>query len=276
MSRSPSKSLAGTFLRGAFLVAALACVAPGSHAASASPAPAVDWRADVVAAQAAFEKATGAPLRAGFRIEPTVFPRYYALRSASGQSAYFRDDLRWTANVRSAGWSIGEGRRPSATEFAQWQRELVRSIPLGLAIPVQRKTPFVAVVWSAPDCPFCKRLERFLDDEEISVYVVPVGLSEEGFARAARAYCAVNPAKAWRDAFTEARATGAPIQTREREGCTYPREKLVDIGFFLGRGRPATPIVVFADGSSIAGWDDRRASERMHDMLARKIFFSSP
>lgn len=272
MSRIPSKSLAGTFLRGAFLVAALACVAPGPHAASASSEPAVDWKADVVAAQAAFEKATGAPLRVGFRIEPTVFPRYYALRSASGQSAYFRDDLRWTANVRSAGWSIGEGRRPSATEFAQWQRELARSIPLGLAIPVQRKTRFVAVVWSAPDCPFCNRLERFLDDEGISVYVVPVGLSEQGFVRAARAYCAGNPAVAWRNAFAADDGSAQPASPQRRD-CSYPRGAFLDVGFFLGRGRLATPIITFADGSSIAGWDDRRGPARLREMLARGVVF---
>ncbi len=279
MSRIRLRAPAGAFLHRAFLraalAAALACVVPAYSAVPAAPQWAVDWNADVVAAQTAFEKAIGAPLRPGFRVEPTLFPHYYALRNASGQSAYFRDDLRWTANVRSAGWSIDEGRRPSAAEFAQWQRSLAGSIPTGLAIPVRRQTRFLAIVWSAPDCPFCRRLEQFLDDEGISVYVVPVGLSEQGFARAARAWCSEDPVAAWRAAFA-VDAARPSTAARERSGCSYPRGAFVDVGFFLGRGRPATPIIVFADGSSISGWDGERGAARMREMLGRGVFFASP
>lgn len=256
-----------------YIVAALMFVLPALHAAPAASSPVLGWTPDIVAARAAFEKATGAPLRAGFRIEATVFPRYYALRNAAGQNAYFRDDMQWTANVRSVGWSTAGGRAPQPREFAQWQREQVRSIPLELLIPVKRRTPFVAVVWSAPDCPFCRRLEQFLEDEGVSVYVVPVGLSPDGFERAARAYCSENPGATWRDAFRVAGVTEAPVQAGERRGCTYPRESFVDIGFFLGRGRPATPIVVFADGSSIAGWGGERAPTRLKEVMAQKLYF---
>ena len=73
------------------------------------------WKADVPRAQAAFEKDTGQPLRPGHRVEATVFPGYYAVRSGAvgAPSAYFREDMVWTANVRAAGWTIG-----SATKAA--------------------------------------------------------------------------------------------------------------------------------------------------------------
>lgn len=271
MSRNRSKSL----LIGLCLV--LAGLVLPSAPAGAAPSPQIlRWTPDTVAAQATFEKATGAPLRAGFRIEPTVFPRYYALRNAAGQSAYFRDDMQWTANVRSAGWTTAKGRAPAPGDIVQWQREQVNALPLDLLLPVERRTRFVAVVWSAPDCPFCRKLEGFLENEGISVYVVPVGLSPEGYERSARAYCAADPAAAWRSAFRAEHDADTTARSDKRSGCSYPRDAFVDVGFFLGRGRLATPIVVFADGSTITGWDGERGPARMREMVERGAFFASP
>lgn len=270
-----SSSSANPFFAAIAFAAVLACVTPGLGS-RAAPASLIAWDADVAAATAAFEKATGAPLRPGFRIEPTVFPRYYALRSPAGKSGYFRDDLQWTANVRSLGWTTGEGRSPDPGDFARWQQELVKSLPLELLIPVRRDTRFVAVVWSAPDCPYCRRLEHFLEEEGISVFVVPIGLSTEGFARSARAYCSENPADAWRGVFVAGAGSVGSVRPGGRANCAYPQEELIDIGFFLARGRPVTPIVVFSDGSSISGWDDQRAPQRVREKLENGAFFGSP
>lgn len=251
--------------------------APGAASAAAaaqtSGAPPLAWTPDAAAARATFERTTGAPLRAGFRIEPTVFPRYYALRSdvAGRPSAYFRDDMQWTANVRSAGWSMAGDAPPAPGDLQRWQREQLRAVPLERLVKVRRSTPFVAVIWSAPDCPFCRRLERSLEESGASVYVAPVGLAESGFARSAQVYCAADPGAAWRAAMGEAAATGSA--TASRPGCAYPRAMMTDIGFFLGRGRLATPIVVFADGSSITGWDGERAPARLKQVLAQKLYF---
>lgn len=58
-----------------------------------------------------------------------------------------------------------------------------------------------------------------------------------------------------------------------RPGCVYPRQSMSDIGFFLGRGRLATPIVVFADGSSVTGWDDKVVPERFRRAIDAKMYF---
>lgn len=247
---------------------------PVAQAVPAPPAPVPGWSPDVAAARAAFERATGAPLRAGFRVEPTVFPRYYALRSDTPARAgvYFRDDMQWSANVRSPGWSTASGASPTPEALRAWQREQLRALPLQQLVKVRRATPFVAVIWSAPDCPFCRRLERSLEDAGASVYVAPVGLAEDGFARAAQVYCAADPGAAWRAAMGERAAAGGPAMVA-RPDCRYPRDTMVDIGFFLGRGRLATPIVVFADGSSIVGWDGERAPARLKQVPARKLHF---
>jgi glycyl-tRNA synthetase beta chain len=39
------------------------------------------------------------------------------------------------------------------------------------------------------------------------------------------------------------------------------------------QGRLATPIVVFADGSTVTGWDDQRARARLREKIAQQIFF---
>lgn len=240
--------------------------------ASGAPEDAPAWRHDVAAARATFERDTGLALRPGFRIEPTVFPRYYALRpDAPGRpSAYFRDDMKWTANVRSPGWSTSDRDEGSAEGLVRWQREQVQALPLERLVKVKRRTPFVAVIWSAPDCPFCRKLERSLDEAGASVYLVPVGLSADGFRRSAQVYCSADPAGAWRAAMGEGPAAGGGPT---REGCSYPRDTMVDIGFFLGRGRLATPIVVFADGSSIVGWDDERGPARLRQVIAGRQSF---
>ena len=173
-----------------------------------------------------------------------------------------------TANVRAAGWTIGSATESSPEGRIRWLKERVGQLPLERLILVKRNKPPVAVIWSAPDCPFCRRLEEALEQEGVSAYVAPVGLAEEGYQRAAAAYCSNDPGKAWSAAMLGKPAAGPP-----RPGCTYPRDMLGDIGFFFGQGRLATPIVVFADGSTVTGWDDQRARARLREKIAQQIFF---
>ena len=257
------------------IVALLVTAALGSPLVGLAADPGPGWKADASAARARFERLTGMPLRAGFRVEPTLISRYYTLRSdAPGRGGvYFRDDMAWTANVRGPGWSAADGSHSNPQAMADWYREVILSLPLDRLMPVKRETPFVAVIWSAPDCPVCRKLEASLEAAGASVYVAPVGLAEEGFRKAAQAWCAEDPGAAWRAAMSGQMADPRPngVQT----DCRYPREQLVDLGYFLGRGRLATPIVVFADGTGITGWDDRLGPERLREMLAGKRFFSA-
>lgn len=232
------------------------------------------WKADASAARARFERFTGMPLRAGFQVEPTLVPRYYTLRSDTrGRGGvYFRDDMGWSANVRGPGWSTADGSHTNPNTLAAWYREVVLSLPLDRLVAVKRDTPYVAVIWSAPDCPVCRKLESSLEAAGASVYVAPVGLAEEGFRRAEQAYCAEDPGAAWRAAISGRLADPASIGARA--GCRYPKDQMVDLGYFLGRGRLATPIVVFADGTGITGWDDQLGPARLREMLAGERFFS--
>ena len=228
------------------------------------------WKADVPKAQKAFEKEVGLPLRAGHHIEPTVFPGYYAIRSgnAGKPSAYFREDMIWMGNIRAPGWSIRSTTESSPEGRMRWLKEQVKYLPLERLILVKRSKPPVVVIWSAPDCPFCRRLEEALAQEGVSAYIAPVGLSDEGWRRAAEAYCSTEPAKAWSDAIK-----GKNLASPSRLACSYPQNMLNDIGFFFGQGRAATPIAVFADGSTISGWDEQHGRVRLREKIAQQIYF---
>lgn len=229
------------------------------------------WEPDLPRAKSAFEKETRVPLRAGHYIEPTLFKGFYAVRTgqAGGPSAYFREDMGWLGNIKSPGWVIQSPAEDNPAYKHTWLRQQLAQIPLEQLVLVKRSTPPVAVIWSAPDCPYCRKLEKTLEQENASVYVVTVGVAENGFRQAARVYCADDPAQAWRKVMQ-----GSEINGRAKTSCQYPRDMLNDIGFFLGMGRMATPIVVFADGSTVIGWNDQNAWMLLRKKISEQIFFN--
>lgn len=228
------------------------------------------WQADIAKAQTLFEQETKVPLRAGHRIEATIFPGYYAVRSGlpGSPSAYFREDMVWLGNVKKQGWAISSVSENSPEGRQNWLKTQVKNLPLKQLIHVKRGKPTVAVIWSAPDCPFCRKLENYLEQEDVSAYVAPVGISAEGFQEAAEIYCASAPAQAWSAAMKNTQA-----DIRPQTSCAYPRDMLQDIGFFFSTGRGATPVVIFADGSTITGWDDQQAPAMLREKIKQKIFF---
>jgi len=228
------------------------------------------WTPDLSKARAAFEKETGIPLRAGHRIEPTIFKGYYAVRTGKigSASAYFREDMAWLGNVKSPGWSIQLPAENSSEEKRAWLQQQLEQVPLDHLILVERSTPPVAIIWSAPDCPYCRLLEKALEQEGASVYLAPVGVSESGFEQAAKVYCSGQPAQAWKTVMQNTGADGLP-----KPACEYPRDMLNDIGFFLGMGRLATPIVIFADGFTITGWGEQ-GQVLLRQKISDKVFFN--
>jgi hypothetical protein len=228
------------------------------------------WKPNLSKAKAAFEKETGITLRAGHRIEPTIFSGYYAVRSgqAGKPSAYFREDMVWLGNVKLQGWAVHSPSENSLAGRHAWLQKQLKQIPLDQLILVKRAKPPTVVVWSAPDCPFCRKLEKTLAQEDVSAYVVPVGVSEKGFQQAAQVYCANNPSRAW-----TAVMEGTEINDQVRSSCVYPRDMLNDIGFFFGMGRMATPIVIFADGATVIGWNDQGARMLLQEKIKDQIFY---
>ncbi|CAD6871693.1 thioredoxin fold domain-containing protein [Methylomonas fluvii] len=250
------------------LLIATLCIAGQSTLADS-----LSWKPDLPRAKTAFERETRVALREGHHVEPTIFPGFYAVRSGQpgAPSAYFREDMAWLGNVRTQGWSIRSPLESNSEGKRNWLKEQIKYLPFENLIFIQRRKPAVAIIWSAPDCPFCRKLERALEQEDVSAFIAPIGLTEEGYRQAANIYCSSNAAKSW-----QAMIRGNTSSEPTSADCSYPREMMNDIGFFLGMGRMATPIVVFADGSTISGWDDHQALALLREKIKQSLFFPNP
>jgi thiol:disulfide interchange protein DsbC len=133
-------------------------------------------------------------------------------------------------------------------------RELSRvafdSLPLQLAVrKVKGNGQRKLAIFSDPDCPFCARLEKELksiDDVTIYTFLYPIDALHPDAGRKARLiWCASDKTKAW-DAFFDSGAL-----PKNSGDCENPIEATYTLGQKMRVS--ATPTLVFADGSVVAG-----------------------
>jgi thiol:disulfide interchange protein DsbC len=106
------------------------------------------------------------------------------------------------------------------------------------------------VVFSDPDCPYCRQLEKelaFVDDVTIYILLYPLeSIHPNAREKAVRIWCSPNPAKAWDDLMLFGREP-APSATT----CDTPIDQIALIGqslFIQG-----TPGLVFQNGKVVGG-----------------------
>lgn len=121
------------------------------------------------------------------------------------------------------------------------------------------------VVFSDPDCPFCRQLQAEIGKlQNVTVYVLPyplAGLHPTAAAMAERIWCAPDRAAAW-DAYLL-----RGVRPQEKS-CSNPLERNAALGVkyrIFG-----TPAVVFEDGSVIPGAVPASAIEARLAQLAKK------
>ncbi|SNR65536.1 Thiol:disulfide interchange protein DsbC [Methylobacillus rhizosphaerae] len=106
------------------------------------------------------------------------------------------------------------------------------------------------VVFSDPDCPYCKRLEQKelanITDVTIYTFLFPLEKLHPDAANKSRAiWCAPDRAKAWNDWIFNG-------QLPKAQGtCDTPIEKIAELGSKLNI--TSTPTLVFADGKRMLG-----------------------
>lgn len=124
------------------------------------------------------------------------------------------------------------------------------ALPLDLAIKVvkgngKRKL----VVFSDPDCPFCKKLERELvglNNVTIYTFLFPIAsLHPNAGDRAKAVWCSPDRAKAWNDLMLNG------VEPKNSATCDTPLEKVAALGRKLNVN--GTPALIFADGRRIPG-----------------------
>lgn len=106
------------------------------------------------------------------------------------------------------------------------------------------------VVFSDPDCPFCKRLEQRelvnITDVTIYTFLFPLEQLHPDAANKSKAiWCASDRAKAWTDWVIN---NQLPATT---SNCDTPVEKIAALGRKLGV--TSTPTLIFANGARILG-----------------------
>jgi thiol:disulfide interchange protein DsbC len=134
------------------------------------------------------------------------------------------------------------------------QRELSRvawdSLPFDLSFKrVKGKGTRKLAIFADADCPYCKRLEadlKSVDDVTIYTFLFPIDqLHPDAARKSAIIWCAPDRAKAWDDFFASGKLP-------ENKGdCPTPIKETALLGNRLHVA--ATPTLVFADGTMIAG-----------------------
>ncbi|MDR5172461.1 DsbC family protein [Methylobacillus flagellatus] len=125
------------------------------------------------------------------------------------------------------------------------------SLPLDQAVKVVKGNGSrKLVVFSDPDCPYCKRLEQKelsnINDVTIYTFLFPLEQLHPDAANKSRAiWCAPDRAKAWNDWILNG-------QLPKAQGtCDTPIEKLAELGRKINV--TSTPTLIFADGKRMLG-----------------------
>jgi thiol:disulfide interchange protein DsbC len=137
------------------------------------------------------------------------------------------------------------------------------SLPLDLAIKVvkgdgKRKL----VVFSDPNCPYCKRLEKELVNvTDVTIYTLLYPVLNGSVPTATAIWCSSDRLKAWDDFMLR----GVPPTGKN---CDAPMETLLQAG--RKNGINGTPTLIFADGSIEPGWMPLDKIEKKLNSAVRK------
>ncbi|NWG87678.1 MAG: DsbC family protein [Hydrogenophilaceae bacterium] len=124
------------------------------------------------------------------------------------------------------------------------------SLPFDKAIPIVKGNGARKVaVFSDPDCPFCKRLEKelaLLDNITVYVFLNPIAsLHPEAPARSNEIWCSADRAKSWRDYMLEGKKPAASGK------CDTPVNDILALAEKIGV--EGTPALVFPNGKRVDG-----------------------
>lgn len=125
------------------------------------------------------------------------------------------------------------------------------ALPLDKAIKVVRGNGSrKMVVFSDPDCPYCKKLEKegllSLTDVTIYTFLYPLeGLHPDAGNKARAIWCSPDKAKAWSDWALNGQLP------KGSASCDAPLDKIAALGRKLGV--TSTPTLIFSDGKRILG-----------------------
>lgn len=124
------------------------------------------------------------------------------------------------------------------------------------------------VVFSDPDCPFCKRLEqeslKGISDITIYTFLMPIAQLHPDAARKSRIiWCAADRTTAWNNWILNGK-----LPENGKDDCENPVEKNIELGAKLGIN--GTPALIFANGRTVPGAVPKEDVEKILAEVATK------
>lgn len=139
----------------------------------------------------------------------------------------------------------------TASRMEDLTRVDFNTLPLDQAIKVVRGNGSrKVVVFSDPDCPFCRKLEQQelvpITDVTIYTFLYPLeGLHPDAGNKAKAIWCSQDKTKAWSDWMLKGQID------KSNTSCDTPLDKIAALGRKLGIN--STPTLIFADGKRMLG-----------------------
>lgn len=126
------------------------------------------------------------------------------------------------------------------------RRISIDSLPLEHAIKaVKGNGKRKLVVFSDPNCPYCKRLEKELTKvTDVTIYTLLYPVLNGSLPTATAIWCSADRLKAWDDFMLKGTAPAG-------KNCETPIDTLLQVG--RKHGINGTPTLIFADGSVVPG-----------------------
>ncbi len=134
------------------------------------------------------------------------------------------------------------------------------TLPLDKAFPIVKgKGERVIAVFSDPECPFCKRLEKELaqlDNLKTHIFLYPIAnLHPQAPEIAKNIWCASDRGKTWSDYMLDGKAPAAV------EKCQAPLDEIAQLAARIGV--EGTPAIIFSNGKRIDGYVPAAKIEEM-------------
>lgn len=228
-----------------FLLAAVACLAGAIGAAAAADAPAAARTPEQTVADAIHAIAPKVKISA---VEQAGLPGFYQV-VADGRVIYVSTDGRYL--IEGDVYDLKTGTSISEARTAMMVKAALDAVPASKRVIFAPADPkYRVVVFTDPDCPFCRKLHAHIQDflkAGIAVEYLAFprsGLYTPSYDKAVSVWCAKDP----REALTRAMA-GYDIPART---CDNPVAEEYTLGARIDL--PGTPTVFSPDGHILGGY----------------------
>ncbi len=165
--------------------------------------------------------------------------------SMQGQVVYLNEDAKHIL----AGSMIRLSDQQNLTKALLVQQNSIdwKKLPLQDALKTVRGTgKRQLVIFSDPNCPYCKQLEvelKKLNDVTIYTFILP--LKAQSVRPSQQVYCEANPAQAWEDLIAKS------LSPRASQPCANPIQRNLKLAKSLGLN--GTPAIIFSNGFKVMG-----------------------